>query len=74
MLRGVGMFSNRMRCINSKLFQVSWKSHVDKFMTVCKVCERIKELERANHELQVSWAVMEEFSRAKFEFLADMSH
>eukprot|EP00249_Psilotum_nudum_P024997 c29343_g1_i2 orf=1899-5333(+) len=39
-----------------------------------QVCERTKELERANRELQVSQAAAEEASRAKSEFLANMSH
>ncbi|MCO5584120.1 hypothetical protein L7F22_038043 [Adiantum nelumboides] len=39
-----------------------------------QVCERTKELENANQELQVSQAAAEEASRAKSEFLANMSH
>ncbi|KAH7422099.1 hypothetical protein KP509_13G090600 [Ceratopteris richardii] len=39
-----------------------------------QVCERTKELENANRELQVSQAAAEEASRAKSEFLANMSH
>eukprot|EP00249_Psilotum_nudum_P024998 c29343_g1_i3 orf=1900-4971(+) len=48
--------------------------HTDEEQSLLQVCERTKELERANCELQVSQAAAEEASRAKSEFLANMSH
>ena len=43
-------------------------------MFAFQVRERTMELEKANHELQVSQAAAEEANKAKSEFLANMSH